>query len=132
MLPRLLTTLLQTYPIEVAVVGMAAAVIGIIQFEDYQRSTTWPDQWQCHTRIQLGRLNHGRPEIYEQVPGKAPRPLPYLAGVWEYLCSNDSLSKPRGTTVLYVVRDSATARTISQWNWNKKTREFEFAGRTTD
>lgn len=127
-----LRVIFRQHPIEVAVISIAAAVIGIIQFDDYQRTAEWPQQWQCHAHVRLGRLNHGRHEIYLYAsnPGESDRSLPYLNGVWEHLRSGDSLSKSLGATQLYVAHDSAHQRIISQWNWNEKTREFEFAGRS--
>jgi hypothetical protein len=126
-----LRVLFHQHPIGTTVAGITAAVIGVFQFADYQHSRAWPQQWQCHARIQLGRLNHGRPEIYLPAsrPGESDHPLPYLAGMWDHLRSGDSLSKAWGAMQLYVVRDSAATRTINQWAWNETTREFEFAGR---
>ena len=131
MLLRPLVLFLRTHPIAATIGGMAATVLGILQFDAYQQRATWPHQWQCHTRVRLGRLNHGRPEISCIESGQEGRPLAYLAGVWEHLQSDDSISKQLGETRLVVPRDSAAQRLTTQWNWNEATREFEFVGRTS-
>ncbi|WP_460582545.1 hypothetical protein [Hymenobacter arcticus] len=107
------------------------AVVGIFQIGNEDNSAGWPRQWQCHARIRLGRLNHGRPEIYYYHPNGTWAHLPYLAGAIEQLRTNDSISKSLTDTRFYVIRDSARYRMTLQYTWNATTREFEFAGRNS-
>lgn len=85
---RFIYQALGTYRQHVVVIAAATVVLLaalIIQLSRDAEADNWPQSWDFHGRITLGRINHGQPEILFFHPNGAWVHVPYLSGVFEKL-----------------------------------------------
>jgi hypothetical protein len=90
--------------------------------------TKWPASWEFRHRIKAAGTNHGYPQFIYLIRGRI-RHVPYTSSLGRFLHDGDSISKASNSNSVFVIRDSLTYRTITQWNWQEYEQDFSLIKR---